>query len=476
MNTKTKLKYLWRTFSPSNSIGRAFLLRILLVSSLVTLILTSRQLYQEYESGKKDLIEGFSGVSEPDRDLIGNSIWFLDKGQIGLELRALRMLPAVKLVKIYTEDGDIYEDGSLDDVSSLKTYKYDLFYKGGDAHEKVGVLEIVGTFDELKRVIFNKTIDILIGQTIKTFIVSFFILSVYLSLIGNRLNYIASFTNKLNIGSLEEKLKVNDRSGDELDEISRTINLMTERLKLQLEKQEIEQEEKLIIKKKFYEDQKVKALGSLAGGISHDFNNILQGIMVTTDLCEEAFLRGVEPKKELESLRKITLRGKKLTEKILLFSKNESKKLVAIDLVAIVNDSLQLFKLSLDAGIKLETSLPMSPVYITADPVQIDQLIINLLSNASQAFTRTIKNKTVFLEVKDESSFVFIKVSDNGIGISQDVQERMFEPFFSTKAVGKGTGLGLSISKGIVESHQGTIEVSSIVEHGACFEIKLPKS
>lgn len=476
MNTKTKMKYLWRTFSPSNSIGRAFLLRILLVSSLVTLILTSRQLYQEYESGKKELIEGFTGVSEPDRDLIGNSIWFLDKGQIGLELRALRMLPAVKLVKIHTEDGDIYEDGSLDDVSSLKSYKYDLFYKGGDAHEKVGVLEIVGTFDELKRVIFNKTIDILIGQTIKTFIVSFFILSVYLSLIGNRLDYIASFTNKLNIGSLEEKLKVNDRSGDELDEISRTINLMTERLKQQLEKQELEQEEKLIIKKKFYEDQKVKALGSLAGGISHDFNNILQGIMVTTDLCEEAFIRGVEPKKELESLRKITLRGKKLTEKILLFSKNESKKLVAIDLVAIVNDSLQLFKLSLEAGIKLETSLPKRPIYITADPVQIDQLIINLLSNASQAFTRSIKNKTVFLEVKDESSFVLIKVSDNGIGISPDVQERMFEPFFSTKAVGKGTGLGLSISKGIVESHQGTIEVYSKVEHGACFEIKLPKS
>ncbi|MFT6069324.1 MAG: signal transduction histidine kinase [Bacteriovoracaceae bacterium] len=433
-------------------------------------------MYLEYESGKSDLIEGFSGLSEPDRDLIANSIWFLDKGQIGLELRALRMLPAVKLVKVYTEDGEIYEDGSLDDISSLKTYKYDLFYKGGDAHEKVGVLEIVGTFDELKRVIFNKTIDILIGQTIKTFIVSFFILSIYLSLIGNRLNYIARFTNKLNIGSLEEKLKVNDRSGDELDEISKTINLMTERLKHQLKEQELEQEEKLIIKKKFYEDQKIKALGSLAGGISHDFNNILQGIMLTTDLCEEAFLKGIEPKKELESLRKITLRGKKLTEKILLFSKNESKKLVAIDLVAIVNDSLQLFKLSLEAGIKLETTLPENPIYITADPVQIDQLMINLLSNASQAFTRTIKNKTVTLKVKEEPSFVLIMVSDNGIGISKDVQERMFEPFFSTKAIGKGTGLGLSISKSIVENHQGVIEVTSTMGKGSSFVIKLPKS
>lgn len=230
--------------------------------------------------------------------------------------------------------------------------------------------------------------------------------------------------------------------------------------------------EKKEMEKRVMQTQKLEALGLMASGIAHDFNNILGGILGYAEL-------GIRAKNDLEKvgkfLRQIVAgveRAKDLIAQILTFSRKEESKKAPVILQTIVKESYKMLRASIPANIGMELSVPKEPIKVLGDPVQIQQVIMNLCLNARDAVSDKgghIKIALVPLEDK-----VALEVADNGHGIPEDVLPKIFDPYFTTKPAGKGTGLGLSVVFGIVKNMEGEITVKTKVGEGTTFTIKLP--
>ena len=236
------------------------------------------------------------------------------------------------------------------------------------------------------------------------------------------------------------------------------------------------------------ESQKMEAFGQLAGGVAHDFNNILAVIQLQAGLLK------AEPglaSKYLEYARDIELasqRGANLTRQLLLFSRKQAMQPQNLKLKDVVDNMAKMLQRTLGEQFELQFKFAPEPLFIHADPGMIDQILLNLTVNARDAMPKggqiTVETSAAeFDEVTAAQSpqarpgsFVCLSVSDTGSGIPPEILPRIFEPFFITKDVGKGTGLGLATVFGIVQQHQGWIDVYSEVGRGATFQVYLPRA
>lgn len=231
---------------------------------------------------------------------------------------------------------------------------------------------------------------------------------------------------------------------------------------------------------------KMEAVGTLAGGVAHDFNNVIQIISGNVQLLmidADEYL-----KKKLGVMYNATLRGADLSRRLLTFSRNVESKLQPID----VNSEIRLAQKLLDRTVSgpvlidIKLNLDKNLNLAMADPTQLNQIITNLTINAKDAMSNggeiiiTTKNiilDTLYCQQYQDAipgEYVQMSVSDNGEGMSREVQERIFEPFFTTKIPGKGTGLGLAVVYGIVQSHHGHLTVYSAPGKGTEFKVYLP--
>ncbi len=233
--------------------------------------------------------------------------------------------------------------------------------------------------------------------------------------------------------------------------------------------------------------QKMEALGSLAGGISHDFNNILQAIMGFTALAREEVPADSLIASDLERVLRAARRGQDLVRRILLFSRREEQEQHPVKIRTIMEEALELLTPSLPSTIEVRIRLGQDCGYILADPAQIHQVIMNLATNAYNAMEadggvleiglRLVESADVELEdpfLADGRQLVMIWVSDTGPGIPPAEVERVFEPFYTTKEVGQGTGLGLSVVHGIIMNHRGEVQIDSQEGQGTKVTIYLP--
>ena len=226
---------------------------------------------------------------------------------------------------------------------------------------------------------------------------------------------------------------------------------------------------------KLMQSQKLEALGTMAGGIAHDLNNNLTPIMVLSKLTARALEPG-ELRENLNMVFAASERAHDLVKRVLAFSRQDKIDKMPCNLGDVVDEALKLLRTTIPRTIDLDIRIDNVPA-IMADPSQIDQLVANLVTNAAQAIGDDNGTIAVTLErVADVSHDDAIRLSviDTGQGIDDTTRERMFEPFFTSKAVGKGTGLGLSIVTGIVTEHGGRIEVDSAPGKGARFDIYFP--
>ncbi len=234
--------------------------------------------------------------------------------------------------------------------------------------------------------------------------------------------------------------------------------------------------------------QKLEAIGTLAGGIAHDFNNILVPIQGYALLLEDEINPESQAWDDLQQIITATERAKHLVEQILTFSKKRTIVLKKIHVIELIKDALKLIKSSIPQNVETSIEIKASNDYIFADPVQIQQIIINLCNNAFQTMedkhgylkiiiqNTTIENteKYLFSDLTVGGEYLEIIVSDNGMGMSKEVVNKIFDPFFTTKQKGKGTGLGLSNVHGIVSSLKGNICVETEPDKGTTFHILLP--
>lgn len=228
---------------------------------------------------------------------------------------------------------------------------------------------------------------------------------------------------------------------------------------------------------------KMEAIGQLAGGVAHDFNNLLGVIL---GYCEalEAQTDLPEPiRKMIVEIHNAGTSAKDLTRHLLAFSRRQVLRPISLDLNAIVNRVKSMLSRLIGEDVNLVSVLSQDLGIIKADPIQIEQVLMNLAVNAREAMPKggmiTIKTANVVIEKTSSSSkpgrYVMMSVSDTGIGMDKETQSRIFEPFFSTRGSGKGTGLGLSTVFGIVEQSGGTIDVHSEPAHGTTFTILFPR-
>jgi signal transduction histidine kinase/CheY-like chemotaxis protein len=232
------------------------------------------------------------------------------------------------------------------------------------------------------------------------------------------------------------------------------------------------------------ESQKMEALGTLAGGIAHDFNNILGAILGNVALARSE--AGAEGQTHLDHIQRSAVRARHLVQQILAFGRRQPRQACAQPLRPLVEEAVGLLRSTLPAGLRLLTRLPAGEVCALADATQIQQLLLNLCTNAWHAIGDGPGEIEVGLEALAEAGpeavqarlapgpVAHLWVRDSGKGMDEATRTRIFEPFFTTKPVGVGTGLGLAVVHGIVSEHRGTVTVESAPGRGATFHIYLP--
>ncbi len=242
-----------------------------------------------------------------------------------------------------------------------------------------------------------------------------------------------------------------------------------------------------LLEEQLRQAQKLEALGALAGGISHDFNNILTGIMGNLSLAEME-LPGDHPVQvRLQEAGKASRRARDHIARILTFSRRYAGERAPASLGPIVQEAMHLLRASLPATIEIRTTIDPNCPRVVCDSTQIHQILMNLGTNAAHAMRSTTGILEVDLQaiVPDQALLdrypqiepdhrVRLRVRDNGCGMEQTVLDRIFEPFFTTKPPGEGTGLGLAMVHGIVADHSGAIVIDSKVGSGTTFDLYFP--
>ncbi len=247
------------------------------------------------------------------------------------------------------------------------------------------------------------------------------------------------------------------------------------------------EEERHKLESQLRQAQKMETIGTLAGGVAHDFNNILTPILVYSEMAAKHLGHDHPTRSDLEHVIAGATRAKDLVKQILTFSRQTEHERIPIELSPIVKEALKLLQASFPSTIEIEAKIQAERAEVMADPSQIHQVLMNLCTNAYHAMRDggklTVKLEAIAL-TEDAAraippllpgEFVRLTVADTGCGMDEKTLERIFEPFFTTKKVGEGTGLGLSVVHGIVVSHGGAITVQSEVGKGSVFEIYLPQ-
>ncbi len=238
------------------------------------------------------------------------------------------------------------------------------------------------------------------------------------------------------------------------------------------------------------ESQKMEAVGRLAGGIAHDFNNLLTVIMGYCSLIlDNGELMSLDEslKSDILGIQTTSQKAVKLTKQLLTFSSNQVHSPRHVNLNEVVRDLDGIFIKLIPDDIQINVNLTDENTIINIDPVHLEQIVINLVVNSRDAiFTNgQIEISTAISQYKDHYSnlikhkgggdFVLFTIEDDGIGISEEIHSKIFEPFFSTKKIGKGTGLGLSTVYGIVQNSGGFIDLQSSPDKGCKFNIYFPR-
>jgi two-component system NtrC family sensor kinase len=222
--------------------------------------------------------------------------------------------------------------------------------------------------------------------------------------------------------------------------------------------------------------EKLAALGELVGGVSHEINTPLTGILAFSQLLLAQGELSEEGRHAAESIANEAKRAARIVGKLLSFARQSPPERLPTDLNQVLQDTLELRRYPHRVqGITVEVDLdPKLPV-TWADPSQLQQVFLNLISNAEQAVADSPRERRITVRTRRESDALVVAIGDTGRGIAPEHLPHIFNPFFTTKPRGIGTGLGLSISDGLVREHDGTLRVHSVLGQGALFEVHLPR-
>jgi PAS domain S-box-containing protein len=289
---------------------------------------------------------------------------------------------------------------------------------------------------------------------------------------------------------LEINVDITDRKNAELALIDahRQLELQITELSTTHEELLKETEERKKIENQLLQSQKLETVGTLAAGIAHDFNNILLSVIGFSEMARDMSPEGSTIRFRIEKALAAGMRGRELVRRVLTFSRRADSDKRPLSLNAITMETVNLLRSALPPYIDIRVKENDSPDVVLADAIQMEQVIMNLCTNAVHALEGK-EGGVISIEITPiaftngdpaphsslaPGQYLVLSVSDNGIGMAPDIMGRVFDPFFTTKSSGQGTGLGLSVVHGIVANHGGAITVSSQHGIGTTFSVYLP--
>lgn len=286
---------------------------------------------------------------------------------------------------------------------------------------------------------------------------------------------LTTVANILGMGGDVDKIPVETK--DEIGNLAKAFNEMF----LSLKKRE---KEKQILEEQLRHSHKMEAVGTLAGGVAHDFNNILTAILGYGELLRISLEDATQAMDYVTHILLSADRASDLTKSLLAFSRKQLIKPSSVNINKLVCNSEPLLTRIIREDINLKLEIHNESLIVIADSGQIDQILLNLAANAKDAMpnggvltisTKCVDSSNNYLKnIKKTGKYALLSVSDTGTGIENNILDKIFDPFFTTKEAGKGTGLGLSMIYGIVKQHNGFIDVTSKKNIGTAFKIYLP--
>lgn len=272
------------------------------------------------------------------------------------------------------------------------------------------------------------------------------------------------------------------------EELERRVQERTAELQQAYDKLMRETREREQVEAQLRQAQKMDALGTLTGGIAHDFNNILAAIIGFTEIAKDKVPAESRVQHHLERVLEAGIRGRDLVKHMLTFSRQSEQEKKPLPLSSIVKETIKLLRASIPTTIGIRLNIRSESSFVFADPVQMQQVVMNLCANGAYAMRE--KGGTLDVELSDFSVarsngnpqgiepglYMKLTVRDTGGGIAPEIMEKIFDPFFTTKKPGEGTGLGLAVVHGIVKQHSGYITVESEPGRGSLFAVFLPKA
>jgi signal transduction histidine kinase/ActR/RegA family two-component response regulator len=502
------------------SVNKKLLLVITLTSCIALLIACGAFVTYDLVSFRQKMVEEISILAE----IIGNNssaaLVFDDPESASEVLSALGARPSIHSASIRTVGGQIFasysrsgESGQLegavpDNVSER--------FEGGYLHlsrpivlegETVGSVHVRTDLSEFSaRTQRYSTIVVIVFLV--SALVALWLSSRMRAMISSPIRDLAEAANRVS-GEQDYATRVAKRGNDELGVLTDSFNGMLGQIQrrdaelktahgelesrveqLQQEIAERERAEKALqeSEKQLRQAQKMEAVGQLAGGVAHDFNNLLTAIKGYSEISLMRLKTDDPLRGNIEEINRASDRAAALTRQLLAFSRKQIFAPKNLDLNEAVKNMEKMLKRLIGEDIQL-TTIPDSQLpLVKADPVQLEQIILNLVVNARDAMptggkiTITTGNVRLGADYAEQfpevipGSYVLLSVSDTGCGMDADTQTRIFEPFYTTKEQGKGTGLGLSTVYGIVKQSGGHVSLYSEPGAGTCFRVHLPQA
>lgn len=371
---------------------------------------------------------------------------------------------------------NVYKPVTIETVSSMGEALYFDVVKNKKLEQIIGYVKI-----SLDRKVIRKEVrgvflkNLLIG-VIFVFL-GIIVIYTILRRVTKPLTRLAETVRLLGKGTSSEKIPV--ESQDEIGKLAEAFNAMTEDMRKR-------EEEKLLMEERLRHAEKMEAVGRLARGIAHDFNNILTTVEGSLFIMKKKLTDNLPLMQYTEQMQKSLSKMRGLVHGLLTFSRTQIGHLSPVDINKAIKKLMPMLKSLAGDTVEVKILLCDEPSVVLADPLQIDQVLMNLCTNARDAMPEggvvTIKTDAVSIAEGHPVSSLFIRpgayarisVSDTGTGMDEKTREKIFEPFFTTKEPGKGTGLGLSIVFGIVEQHKGFIDFTTETGRGTEFLIYFP--
>jgi signal transduction histidine kinase/CheY-like chemotaxis protein len=462
-----------------STISKKLIFKIVAFSTVVTFIITALQLQREYNASIKGLHHHLGQVAKIVVPEMTYNVWHLDENAIRLQLSAMINLVDFDFVELKF-DREVISFGDKTKFSNKKVQVFDLKSNFKGSKHSLGTLKIVTNLNPYIQNIIDKAFVILLSNGIKTFILVFFMYYVFNRSILIHLNHISTELSTMNLKSLKSKLHLSREDkdyNDELDIVVNSINDLHVSIINEVEAAELAREEKEELQEMLAQSQKMEALGRLAGGIAHDFNNILHVIIGSVEQAK-SYLQNQDAdkvKKYLADIMRFSEKADHMIKQILTYTHQKKVSFTILNLTEVFEESIEMVQSTLPANISLEFNVE-DDYYIYGDRTQLNQLIFNFCTNARDAIGEGLGFICINIKREPNTNRIVISIEDNGQGLEENIKEKIFDPYFSTKAVNKGTGMGLSIIHAIVEKMSGYIWVESKVGQGTQFYIVLPES